>query len=612
MIANGFTIDGGSSIGHLHVFLTSTTTITGPAPAVGLSASVSGTGSYSTSITAVTVNTQSGAASPAPSPSGIPAQTGKVSVGGPIVALFSGGMTINAGTNVGLIHIFTNAATTIAGGTPKAGIYAQATGTGSLSTSITATFVALYSAAPPSVVTTGTALAATAYGFTATLGSTAAPVVMNGATIVGGAPLTTGAQIKITGLGSTGEAILAQQIVVSTPSPSPGASSTPTPGPITQKHLITADYLGAPYGTTAIAWSAAAPYLTWAQTSTSVANAVHAAGIKTQFYADPNRTQSGVGDPLYTADETTFAHDCSGNRVTDTYSGSITQYVMDPSSPSTQALFANYVSQVSSSAHFDAIYEDDAGPLSEEVYTPFSAMPCNYTDASWIATENALNQTSSVPILFNGLDALNGQGVSLSTGLLASSNTMGGNYEDCYSDNSTLKMNGWLWQTIENTELAVNAQNKAFQCQLRNGSAASGQTDARIYGLASFLLTYNPATDIFWEEFATTSGLHVEPESQLVPLDPLTPAPASISSLQVAGGTYGRQYAHCYYAGAFVGPCAVVVNPDGQLSHAFPFPQYGHTLVLSGGGIIDGGTVSTSGPAPPLNLAPNEAAIVFP
>ncbi|MBV8148649.1 MAG: hypothetical protein JO092_06135, partial [Candidatus Eremiobacteraeota bacterium] len=61
-----------------------------------------------------------------------------------------------------------------------------------------------------------------------------------------------------------------------------------------------------------------------------------------------------------------------------------------------------------------------------------------------------------------------------------------------------------------------------------------------------------------------------------------------------------------------VGACAVVVNPDSGSAHPFPFPQYTHTLVLNGGGILDGGTVSTSGPPPPLNLAADEAAIVFP
>jgi hypothetical protein len=276
-----------------------------------------------------------------------------------------------------------------------------------------------------------------------------------------------------------------------------------------------------------------------------------------------------------------------------------------------QALFASAVSTTAARGKFNAIYEDDAGPLSEDVYTPFSAMPCSYTDAAWLTAGVAINQVSSLPVIFNGLDALNGHSVSESIGLLASTNTIGGNYEHCYSDDDTAKMSGWLWQAIENSELEVGAQNRLFECQLRNTSTASSQTDERIYALASFLLTYNPATSILWEAFATPSGFHVQPEAQLVVLDPVGSVPSTIASLAQNGGTYGRQYAQCYIAGKFVNSCAIVVNSD-TLAHPNPFPQYTHTLTLSGGGILDGGTMSTTGPAAPSSIPADEAAIVFP
>lgn len=526
---------------------------------------------------------------------------------GSIIGLFSGGFTIYGGTNFGNMHIYTGSSTVYSGGSPKVGSYAQATGTGMLGSSITASYVALYASAPPTVTLSGVAGSSTAYGFVEKAGSSSADIVLNNGVIVGGGKLATGASVKVTGTG-TMSSILAQSIVVTTPTPAP----TPTPGPIAQKHLLTADYLGAPYGTTSIAWSEAAPYLTWAQTTVANATAVSGAGIKTQFYADPNRTTPGTGDPLYNTDETTFAHDCNGNRVIDTYNETVTQYVMDIGGSSMQALFANYVARIASQAHFDAIYEDDAGPLSEDVYTPFSAMPCGYSDAAWISAGEAVNQVSSLPVIFNGLGALNGQNVSLSMGLLGSTNTIGGNFEHCYSDGGQPKMMGWDWQTIENSEIQTVARNKIFECQLRDSNAAVSSTDARLYALASFLLTYNPNSSILWEEYATPSGLHVEPESSLVVLNPIQAAPSSIAGLLQSGGTYGRQYGQCYLAGKFVGPCAVVVNADSQAGHTFPFPQYEHSLVLSGGGVLDGGTVSTSGPAPPLTLAAGEAVVAFP
>jgi hypothetical protein len=61
-----------------------------------------------------------------------------------------------------------------------------------------------------------------------------------------------------------------------------------------------------------------------------------------------------------------------------------------------------------------------------------------------------------------------------------------------------------------------------------------------------------------------------------------------------------------------VGSCAVVVNSDTASPHPFPYPQYTHTLVLSGNGVLDGGAAATNGPPPPVNLPASEAAIVFP
>ena len=637
LIHGGFTLNPGRSCGYLHIYTSSATSLTGPAPAVGLYAEVTGTGSCFTSMAATSITLSAsppatGTPSPVPSSSvrpygsptpysspgppstPIPYQSGSITASGPISGTFSGGFTINAGKS-GYMHIYTDSSTVFAGGTPKAGVYAQSTGTGSMVTSVTARYVALYSAAPPTITVSGTVSAAAPYGFvekasseSSSSSNSALPIVMNASTVVGGASLVTGSVVKVTGVGSRSEALLAQSIVVSR---STAVNPTPTPGPISQKHLLTADYLGTPYGTTSIAWSQAAPYLTWAQTEWQNANAISATGIKTQLYGDPNRTQAGSGDPLYTSDETTFAHDCSGNRVTDVLNPTVTQYVMAIGGSSMQTLFANYAAQQLGHGHYDALYEDDAGPLSDFIYTPFSAMPCNYSDSQWLAYSQELNHVSTVPIIFNGLELFNGTSLSGSIGLLQSSNTIGGNFEHCYSDGSQAEITGSSWEVAENTELAITAQQKLFECQLRNLNAASASIPARIYALASFLLTYNPSTSILWEEFATNSGLHVEPEEQLVALDPLAASPATVSGLVQTGGAYGRQYAQCYLAGKFVGACAVVVNPTSS-PLTFPFPQYTHTLTLSGGGVLDGGTVATNGPAPGSTVGATTGVIAFP
>ncbi len=139
LISGGFTINAGAGKGNVHVYVNSSTTVTGTI-AVANTASVVGTGSFATSITATSV-VVSGS---------IPASTA-VSVSGPIGNLISGGFTLNGGPSVGNIHVYTGSSTAIGGGPVTVGSYAQATGTGSLATSITAGYVAVFPSAPPPI-----------------------------------------------------------------------------------------------------------------------------------------------------------------------------------------------------------------------------------------------------------------------------------------------------------------------------------------------------------------------------------------------------------------------------------------------------------------------------
>ncbi|HEY7979872.1 MAG TPA: hypothetical protein VID19_00190, partial [Candidatus Eremiobacteraceae bacterium] len=74
----------------------------------------------------------------------------------------------------------------------------------------------------------------------------------------------------------------------------------------------------------------AAQYLDYAGVGLKDANAFHAAGIKTMYYTDPNRSHKGT--PMYTHDESTFAHDCNNNRI-QVRGKPVTTYQMDVRSP---------------------------------------------------------------------------------------------------------------------------------------------------------------------------------------------------------------------------------------------------------------------------------------
>ncbi len=540
----------------------------------------------------------------------IPIPTGIVSTQGTVAGLRTGGITLDQGLPNGKIPVMLPSTAAHFGGAIVTGAYLQVTGTGSVHSGITATAYSETASAPTSTTQTGTIVDATSYGFTLNVSAAypAVPIVLNSSVVVAGGPLLPGATATVTGAGTLAASITPLQIVVNdpTPTPAPNATLAPTPAPISQKHLLSGDYLAGYWGTKTVPYATAAQYLNWATTSVADANGISTAGIKTMLYSIPNRTQAG--DPMNTTDETTYAHDCAGHRITDNYNG-ITQYVMNVESPSLQTLYTKTLTSQIGSAHFDAIFEDDAGPLPEYGFT---TLPCSYSTPAWETGGAAIAAAAPAPVVLNGLSALSGQGVSPVTNMVADANTSGGNFEHCYTDNSQPFSTSWYWTAIENSEIDVNYYHKMFFCMLRNTNTASTQTAERIYALASFLLTYQPSTSIIWEEFATPSGLHVMPEQSLVPLSPVVAQPGNVSALQHSGGAYGREYKQCFINGTYVSACAVAVNPNPAATAIFPYPQYTHTLVLNGNGVLDGGTMATNGAAAPTYMPPLSAYVVFP
>ncbi|MGZ3504334.1 MAG: hypothetical protein ACXVAM_08540 [Vulcanimicrobiaceae bacterium] len=532
------------------------------------------------------------------------APTSMVLAKGPIVYVMSGRFEIKSQTGA-YMWISTNSSTKYAGVALKNGTYAVVVGTGS--TALTAAFVGLYSSAPGSFTWTGRIMSTQPYGYALRLASGAyVPVAVNKTTIEYGVAVDS--DVQVVGIGSSATANFASTITSQSDTTSSVATSTATTT-IAQRHLLTADYLMGKWGTRKITPAQAAPYLTWAQTSASDGNAIHAAGIKTQIYVDPNHV--GTNTPLYyNAVESMFAHTCSGTRILAT-EGGVTTYQSNPESSTLVSHWQSYVASLVAQGHVDQLWEDDGGALALAYTTYSPSLPCSYNATTWTNASIALNNAVNVPVFMNGLNNFHDGQPSPVLAVLAGSNTVGGDMEHCYSDNSQPIMGYSSWPIIENLELQVLREGKTFECMARNTNTASTQIPARIFTLASFLLTYDPSRAILAEEFQTTTQFHVMPESGLVPLNPLTAAPTDVSQLKTSTGAYGREFAHCYLRGTLVGACAVAISRDYGASHPFPFSGYRHTLVISGSGVLDGGTVSVSGPAPPSVMKPYTAVIAI-
>ena len=354
--------------------------------------------------------------------------------------------------------------------------------------------------------------------------------------------------------------------------------------------------------------NAVAPYVDYAAVQAPDVNAFDAAGIKTVLYTSPNRTY--VGQPMYTKDESTFAHDCSGKRIL-VMGKSPKVFQMDPRSPDLEPLWAAWVNRVLGNGYnYSYIFQDSANSVHND-----SAVPCGYTETTWSAASNANDIALGKRIIYNGLGTLGDGWNKPPPAILINPTTDGGMLEGCYGNsgqNNPLPKRT-VWENFETTELKMSTIGKRFVCRGLSRPPAESAIAQRIYMYASFLLTYSVSTSIMSEKFRTPSHMSVFPEATFVALNPLKQSPTRVAELRTSQWTYGRQYGACYLWGKPIGACAAVINADApSFSHPFPWPGvYKHTLVLQGSGILDGGTARVTGPAPPASVPGTSALIAI-
>lgn len=624
----GFTLNTGTS--SEPIALTSSTSVSGTMT-VGSSVSITGVGSSTTAITASSITVQAPAtptpaptapptpaptASSTPAPSGapIPLPTGVFAVSGPIDAIVgSTKFEINAGSGCGYMYVYTSSSTNDFGSTPATGLYGEYVGTGTKCGSENATAITLSTTPLSSTTASGTVSGQTSYGFTLNTGSTSVPIVLTSSTVVYGATLTVGSSVSVTGIGVTSSAITATQIAVQPPpTPVPTGTPTPTPGPISTTHIMTADILYGYGGTpTTTSLSSVAPYVTWVQTDPSYAAQIRAAGIKVDVYSNFWRNYTSDNPNIGYSDlEPGGAHaaaeaaDCSGNVIYDSsYGGGYETDARTSAALGHAQVVADYRLNEFKGT-YDALFSDDSAAVWG------ITLPCNWSQSTYDAAVNSLHSALGVTMWINALGAA--PDPSTETDLVSPSNVLGAMCEVCYAGNSSngdYIQTGTSWSNVENAELGVIAQHKVFWDYARATGDPSSETALRTYVYASLLLGGDPSYIMLQEAFQSATGFPVMPESGLVALNPLATA-TSVSGYQAAGGAYFREFGACYYQGDFVGNCAVAVNP-GSGSVPVPSTSYTHSLVLSGAGVLDGGSVAFNGPNV-TQLAPGSAVILFP
>jgi hypothetical protein len=410
-------------------------------------------------------------------------------------------------------------------------------------------------------------------------------------------------------------------VPVSTPSPAaasaPPSAATPdittTTSTGVPNHVQTAEYLTTSKETNTSP-KVYAPYLTWAYAVASRLGMTQSAGIKTVLYTSPIMPHSGTYEykTLNGTYPSVRAKTCSGT-VIKTYGGD--GLLSDPTKSSAAAYFQNIVNNATSIAKaanpgyskpWNLIFVDNDGPLYGA-----SATPCNYSPSTWSTAQDSALATTGQKFILNTLSVAD-YNLPTYVSRLKGSAIAGGELEECFMTT--------LWSVVEDAQLQtvalLKSQGKApgagFWCYADiTTAAASTSIPKRMYVYASFLLTYDPNYSVFQESFTTPSTFKVYPETGFVPMSPVS-IPASITGLKTSTGAYMQRYNACYYHRTLLGRCEIIVNPSTTTSVAVPNPwSLHHSMVLSGGGVLDGGKAAFTGSVP-SKLGPKSGVILTP
>ena len=587
-----FNMNAGSGCGYVNVLTNSSTqwTYNGLTISAGTPVTVTATGSCATSFTASAVTLGS-------SSSG----SGDPNVSGTIYAV--SGNTINVSTtSCGYLNVTYTSSTTINynGYSLSKGTPISAWGTGSCSTSIAATTITLGPTGSGSGSTPN--LSGTIYGVsgnTINVSSSSCGyinVTYTSSTTINynGYTLANGVAISVWGSGSCSTSYAATTITLG------AGSSSSSGGSSSMKHVLTGDYF-AFTGAPSVSYSSAGTVLSWAETSPYYGSAISAAGIKTMEYIAPFEQAST--DPLYSSDNSTFAHDCSGNKIPVPYQSGA--YVMNPGSSDLETDMNNWQNKEEGIGHIDAFLYDNF----DDTYG-LTNLGCNVSASTWYSENASFLSSSAHSVVYNGY------GISVAAeNLITNSKAAGAMLEECYSYVSgngptPPYQTGSDWTANENLEIAATNANKLFFCYNTPTSDASQSIQLRNFIYASFLIGFGPTSSVLWEYFSTPSTVHVFPETQLVPTNPLISSASSVTSY-AKGSLYVREYSTCYLNGSSIGHCAAVVNPSSSSSYSIPAlsQSYSHAMTISGYGTLDGGSVSASG-SRPSSLAPESGVVL--
>lgn len=338
---------------------------------------------------------------------------------------------------------------------------------------------------------------------------------------------------------------------------------------------------GPPYGVTmnGSLWSVLANYINYDDSMpNTLLSSATANGITSGYYFDPNQKCTLANNPACgntnlasSYVESSFAHDCSGNRVyvsntanhntlteprSNTLISDVNAVDIDPQLTSgyTFAWADNFIPR-------SYLTTDSGAYTSTTATTPQPY--CGYSDSSYLAGIRQLVTNLDMPIAFNGASRS-----QIASGIGMSPNSIEGTCDSCFSSTVHNKewlqdVNGPLWLDQVDAELVTGKLGKIFNAKTY-GTSYLQTNDIQGYILASLLIGWSPSvTESMTGKTPESLQAAIPPGINIIPMNPVIPASALMqaSSARV-GDVYARAYRDCYYYGHNLGKCVAIVNPD--------------------------------------------------
>ncbi|HET7813296.1 MAG TPA: hypothetical protein VFL13_02855 [Candidatus Baltobacteraceae bacterium] len=296
--------------------------------------------------------------------------------------------------------------------------------------------------------------------------------------------------------------------------------------------------------------------------------------------------------------ETAWLHDKYGNRLHVTAYGTQPQgYWQDrvnPNYASLPSVYRSWVSSIILTNRWNAVEADDFQSGYDPSYftykfgataREFDALGTT-ANSTWLAAQQRIFAASPKPVLINGILPY-----AASTAI-ASTNVLGVMLESCATTVTTTGVGGTTWIANMNELLLATSLHKYAVC-INYAPTVSNGVAERLYGLASWWLTYDSTYSVNFVDVPTSDKHEVYPEHGIAVYSPVTSPTTSIAALRTVGGVYLREFAYCYVNKVAIGACAAEVNPD-SVAHSVPVTHYAykHYLSLTSTSWYSGGAVA--------------------